>query len=520
MKNKVMALDLGSTGIKVTVFDDKAQILGSRYKEYQTLYPGINMVLQSPTEWWKYFCDASKDLLDSLGVLPQEIACVAPSGQMSALIPIGKDGGLLMDPCLIWADMRTTEQVKDVAKGYGGQDKVYDMTGIGLTEETFTGYKIMWFHKEKPELYEQTQCFLQPKEYIGFRLTGNMATDYSDASETAMMDIRKRTWSEDMLRLMHIDKEKLPPIRHSWDILGYVTEEAAKESGLMAGTPVCVGGGDVSIAALGAGIGEEGSCYFYIGSGSWVGMSSKEPLLDYNHKIACLCNLSGDGYFPHMVGLAGGLCHQWARNLFNQIPGMEKAVDYAMIEEAVGRSLPGAGGLLFLPYLRGGGAPAQNINARGAFLGLEARHGYDDMCRAIMEGVAYILREMIEVLDQKSHSGVKEIILIGGGAKSPAWRQIIADVMQRPIVCTTMKQEANTWGAAKCGGVSVGLWESFEAAQKLVTIENVTQPRKEAGALYDKMYQAFLNAYGHLVPTFDELAECRVMIEKFSKEGF
>ena len=121
-----MALDLGSTGIKVTVFDDKAQILGSRYKEYQTLYPGINMVLQSPTEWWKYFCDASKDLLDSLGVPPQEIACVAPSGQMSALIPIGKDGGLLMDPCLIWADMRTTEQVKDVAKGYGGQDKVYD----------------------------------------------------------------------------------------------------------------------------------------------------------------------------------------------------------------------------------------------------------------------------------------------------------------------------------------------------------------------------------------------------------
>ena len=188
-KDKILALDLGSTGIKVTVFDRGANILGSRYGEYQTLYPGINMVLQSPTEWWRYFCDATKDLLHALKISPQEIACVAPSGQMSALIPIDEEGELLMDPCLIWADMRVSEQVQEVAEGYGGQDKVYDRTGIGLTEETFTGYKIKWFHKEMPALYARTRYFLQPKEYIGFRLTGNVATDYSDASETAMMDI-------------------------------------------------------------------------------------------------------------------------------------------------------------------------------------------------------------------------------------------------------------------------------------------------------------------------------------------
>ena len=517
-KDKILALDLGSTGIKVTVFDRGANILGSRYGEYQTLYPGINMVLQSPTEWWRYFCDATKDLLHALKISPQEIACVAPSGQMSALIPIDEEGELLMDPCLIWADMRVSEQVQEVAEGYGGQDKVYDRTGIGLTEETFTGYKIKWFHKEMPALYARTRYFLQPKEYIGFRLTGNVATDYSDASETAMMDIRERTWSEDMLRLMDIDREKLPPIKHSWDALGKITKEAAKECGLAEGTLVCVGGGDVSIAASGAGIREEGSCYFYIGSGSWVGISSKEPLLDYRHRIACLCSVSGDGYFPHMIGLAGGLSHQWARNLFNDIPGVKGNVDYGMIEGCVARSAIGANGLLFLPYLRGGGAPNQNINARGAFIGLEARHTYDDLCRSIMEGVAFILREMLEVLDQKCSAQIKEVILIGGGAKSAAWRQIIADVIGRPIICTSMKQEANTWGAAKLGGICAGLWESFEEAEKLVKVESVTRPRQETKGVYDGMYQAFFNAYEHLVPTFEELARCRVEIEDLSKE--
>lgn len=518
MKDKIMALDLGSTGIKVTIFDSKAHILGSRYGEYETLYPGINMVLQSPTQWWEYFCHASRELIDSLKLDPQEIACVAPSGQMSALIPIDWEGELLMDPCLIWADMRTTPQVQAVARAYGGQDRVYDMTGIGLTEETFTGYKITWFREQEPELYEKTRYFLQPKEYIGFRLTGQAATDYSDASETAMMDIRRRTWSEDMLRLMKIDAEKMPPIRYSEELLGHVTEEAAGESGLAAGTPVCVGGGDVSIAASGAGIGKEGSCYFYIGSGSWVGMSSKEPLLDYSNRIACLCSATGAGYSPHMMGLAGGLCHQWARNLFNHVPGISEKVDYGIIEDCVNGSPVGANGLVFLPYLRGGGAPTQNINARGAFVGLEARHDYRDMCRAIMEGVAFILREMLEVLDGKSSARIQDVILIGGGAKSAAWRQIIANVIQRPVICTTMKQEANTWGAAKCGGVCVGLWKSFEEAQQMVETESITKPDPFTKGVYDMMYQVFLHIYDSLVPAFDELAECRVKLDQFIKE--
>ncbi len=518
MKNKIMALDLGSSGIKVTLFDNQSHILGSSYKEYNTWYPGLNMTLQSPTEWWEYFCNASKELLESTNTSPDEIACVAPSGQMSALIPLDKDGKLLMDPCIIWADMRTTEQVKRIAKDMGGQDKVYEMTGIGLTEETFTGYKIAWYKENMPEEFSKTTLYLQPKEYIGFKLTGNTATDFSDASESAMMDIKNKTWSDEMLKHIGISKDVLPEIKRSTDLLGHVTAEAAIASGLKEGTPVCVGGGDVSIAAAGAGIGAPGSAYLYIGSGSWVGISSQKPLLDYQNKIACLCSLTGDSYVPHLVGFSGGLSHLWARDLINTIDYLNDKISYDDIEKLAVSSGVGAHGLIFLPYLRGGGAPTQNINARGSFVGLEISHNYGDLCRSIMEGVAFILREMLEILDRTNGEKITDIKLIGGGAKSPIWRQIIADVIQKPICCTSMKQEANTWGAAMCGGICAGLWKDFDEAQNLVTIESVNEPNPDVKPIYDRLYKNFLDAYYALTPVFDDLAESRVLIDQYTKE--
>lgn len=516
-KDKIMALDLGSTGIKVAIFDSKANILGSVYGEYKTYYPGPNMTLQSPTDWWNYFCDASKKLLEENHISPDEIACVAPSGQMSALIPIDKDGKLLMDPCQIWADMRATAQVKEVAKAFDGQENVYYHTGIGLTEETFTGYKIMWFRQNMPELFQQTACYLQPKEYIGFKLTGELATDFSDASETVMMDIQNRTWSKKVLDIIGIREDLLPPIRKSSDLLGYVTEDAARATGLRPGTPVCVGGGDVAIAASGAGVSKDGECYLYIGSGAWVGMCSDKPMLDFEKRIACVCSTTTEGYTPHVVGFSGGLSQQWARELINTIPGIGYNITYNRMDELAAESTIGASGLIFLPYLRGGGAPTQNINARAGFVGLEPRHTYGDICRSILEGVAFILREMVSFLATQTQTEIKEVYLIGGGAKGKLWKQIIANVLQLPVVCTTMKQEANTWGAAKCGGVCVGLWKDFEEAQALVRRESVSMPDPSTKQIYDKLYDAFLTAYEQLIPTFDKLADCRMMIDEFHK---
>lgn len=518
MKDKIIALDLGSTGIKVVLFNSKAEILGLVYDEYKTYYPAPNMTLQSPSDWWKYFCRNSKKLLKETGTTPEEIACVAPSGQMSALIPLDAEGKLLMDPCHIWADMRTSAQVEEVAQRYGGQEKVYNMTGIGLTPETFTGYKIMWLRQNEPEIFAKTTCYLQPKEYIGFKLTGNKATDYSDASETAMMDVRNRKWCKDILDIIGIDETKLPPIKMAYDLLGYVTREAAEESGLAEGTPVCVGGGDVAIAASGAGISKDGECYLYIGSGTWTGICSDKPMLDYEKKIACICSTTSNGYTPHVVAFSGGLSQLWARDLINTIPGLTSYMDYEKMGQLAAESGVGAKGIIFLPFLRGGGAPTQNINARSSFIGLEARHSYGDLCRAILEGVGYIMRQMVEMLQSQTKTKITEVYFIGGGSKSKLWRQIIADILQKPVICTTMKQEANTWGAAKCGGVCVGLWKNFDEAQSLVHRESVTMPDPSKKAVYDLLYEAFLESYEQLVPVFEKLANCREKIENYNKE--
>ena len=175
----------------------------------------------------------------------------------------------------------------------------------------------------------------------------------------------------------------------------------------------------------------------------------------------------------------------------------------------------GANGIIFLPFLRGGGAPTQNINARSSFVGLEARHGYGDICRSILEGVGFIMREMVDMLQARTETPIEQVYFIGGGSKSPLWRQIIADILQKPVICTTMKQEANTWGAAKCGGVCVGIWKSFDEAQRLVKQESITAPDPEKKQVYDRIYETFLETYEQLVPVFDKLAACRQDIENY-----
>ena len=350
MADIILAMDFGSTGVKVTLFDKDANIVGRRYKEYKTYFPQPNYVLQSPREWWESFCCAVKELFETSDIKPQDIACVAPSAQMSSAIPIDREGNVLVDPCWIWADMRTTKQVERITGEFGGREKFYSITGGGMTEETYTGFKIAWVKENMPELFEKTYKFLQAKEFIGLRLTGNMATDFTDASECAMLDIRTKDWSEDILKSIGVTRDKLLPIKKSYDLLGVVTKEAAQMTGLMEGTPVSVGGGDVSIAAAGAGISQEGESYIYIGSGAWMGVYSNMPIIDYGSRMVNVCDVSGQGYLPHQIGYCGGIAHRWMRDLVNAIPGFEGRMDYEKMEKYVLDSKVGANGLLFLPF--------------------------------------------------------------------------------------------------------------------------------------------------------------------------
>lgn len=514
MANKILALDFGSTGVKVTLFDEHSNIISSRYREYKTYYPQPNYVLQSPSEWWQCFCDATKELLAASDVNPNDIACVAPSAQMSTAIPIDKSGNLLIDPCWIWADMRSTEQVDRITSEFGGKEKFYEITGGGMNEETYTGFKIAWIKEKMPDLYKNTHKFLQVKEFIGWKLTGCMATDFTDASECAMMDIRKKEWSNSILSSIGVDNDKLLPIKKSYDLLGSVTKEASLQTGLLEGTPVCVGGGDVSIAAAGAGIAGEGESYIYIGSGAWIGVYSKKPLFDYKTRMVSLCDISGEAYLPHLLGYCGGIAHRWIRDIINNVPGLENQMDYDKIDNYLLQSPAGAKGLMFMPFLRGGGAPYNNLNARGCFLGIDLSHNYYDMCRSIMEGTAYVLRDMIETFEMLNGRQMNKVILIGGGSKSDVWRQIISNVLQRPISCTAMKQEANSWGAAICGGLCAGLWKDIRSAQSLVKIVSKNEPDIQTASVYNELFDIFKKSYKSLVPVYEDLNNARGMLIK------
>ena len=358
-------------------------------------------------------------------------------------------------------------------------------------------------------MYEQTDKFLQVKEFIAWKLTGELATDYTDASECAMMDIGRKTWSDDILRAIGVGREKLLPIRRSYDLLGTVTKEAARRTGLKEGTRVCVGGGDVSIAAAGAGVSGEGDGYIYIGSGAWTGIYSTEPRFDFPARMVILCDLSGEGFVPHQMGYCGGIAHRWMRDTANGIAGLSGKVGYREIEDMVCSSPAGAKGLLFLPFLRGGGAPYNELDARGGFLGFDLSHDYADMCRAVMEGTAFVLREMISKMECSAGIRLHQVTLIGGGSLSACWRQILADVIKRPITCTTMRQEANAWGAAICGGVCVGLWKDIPAAQSLVHVTSVNEPDQKLEGLYDEMNEAAKQAFLGNIDMFHTLARLR-----------
>lgn len=286
--------------------------------------------------------------------------------------------------------------------------------------------------------------------------------------------------------------------------MGHVTAQAAKLTGLVEGTPVVVGGGDVSIGAAGAGIVEEGICYMYIGSAMWTGVYSPHTVADCPSRVLGLSDVSGKGYVPHHIVFGGGVCYQWLRDL-PKFDGQHEALSYDRLNELALDCPPGADGLIFLPYMRGGGAPHHNPKARGAFIGMGLNNHYGHYSRAVMEGIAFGLREMVEIFNVP----FTEVRMAGGGAKSKVWRQIIADITGKKVTTTALTQETNAWGAALCAGVGVGLFEDFTVTNKLLPVLETVEPRPEYKPLYDRMFATFKEAYKALVPTLEELAACR-----------
>lgn len=508
MKSYLLAHDLGTSGNKAVLYSVNGTLIASCLQTYPTRYPHDGWVEQDARDWWQAICKSTRQLLETAHISPGEIAAISFSAQMMGCLPVDKEGNPLR-PMITWADTRASRQEAWMLERVS-MDRVYAITGHRASS-SYSAAKLLWIKDNEPEVFAQTACMLHAKDYIIHCLTGQFVTDYSDASGTNLFDIQKKCWSQELLDAWEIPASILPTPHPSTDLAGTITPKAAAEVGLQAGTPVIIGGGDGSCACVGAGVVEEKNAYCVLGSSSWISAASSKPVFDPQKRTFNWVHLDSSLYTPCGTMQAAGYSYQWFLNAFcgeeKQQAWENETSIHAILAEKVRQVPPGAGGLLYLPYLLGERSPRWDARVRGSFLGLSVTTGKAEMTRAVMEGVGMNLRVILQAL--KAQVPIGKLILIGGGAKETVWPQILADIWDMPIEVAFHCEEATSMGAAMCAGVGIGLYESFRKAPVVQTEMRVFSPGASAGAAYRKLYPLFEQSYNALREVSDGLADFR-----------
>jgi xylulokinase len=500
----ILAHDLGTTGDKITLFDaESGAVVASVFEAYDTAYPHPNWAEQDPADWQRALHQGTRRLLAQATALPTpvapgDIAVVSFSGTMNGALAVDADGVPLRS-AILWADQRGIAEAQLLADRCG-EAHVYRTTGTRVTPSC-SAAKFLWIQRHQPEVYSRTRFFLQVKDYAAFLLTGVFASDYSDASNTNLFDLEARAWATGLITTAGLDPAKLPPLFPSTAVTGRVTPEAAKHTGLLAGTPVVVGGGDGACATVGAGAVHPGDAYANIGSSAWLAVAADRPLLDPEMRTFNLAHLD-----PELVICLGSM--QAAGGAFDWLERLLRGEAEGDLHDALSLAAasvpPGANGLIFLPYLLGERSPYWNPLARGAFVGLTMSHGRPEVARAVLEGVAFNLRLILDAF-QSQGVVIPAMRLIGGGARSPLWRQILADVLGMPILLPELVTEATSLGAAIAGGVGVGIFDNFAVADRFIRTAVAAQPKPVALARYAELAPLFCAAYRGLEPVFGRL---------------
>ncbi len=494
----ILAHDLGTTGDKAILFDTTGAIIASAFAPYKTAYPHPGWAEQDAADWWRAVCGSTRQLLSG-GIAAGDVAAVSFSGMMNGALLVDRQGEPL-HPAIIWADQRATAEARFLAECCGFEE-VYRRTGH-RPGASYTAAKLLWLKRHRPDLYARAWQVLQAKDYAAYKLCGIFATDYSDASSTNLFDLERLTWAEGIVGAVGLDLHKLPPVYPSTTVIGRVTPAAAAETGLLSGTPVVIGGGDGACATVGAGSVRPGEAYTYIGSSSWIAVTAERPLYDPQMRTFTFAHLVPGLYFPTGTMQCAGGSFDW---LVRLLEGQGDGSLYDALRAAAEQVPPGARGLLFLPYLIGERSPHWNPLARGAFVGLTTAHGRAEMARAVLEGVALNLKMILDAFLEQGEP-IQAMRLIGGGARNPLWRQILADVYALPILRPALLAEATSLGAAIAGGVGVGLFPGFEVVHQFVQVEAGEQPDPAHGQPYAILYDLFRRTYTLLEPIFEELA--------------
>ena len=502
----LIGIDVGTTGTKALLIDEEGRVLASEMTEYPMYTPRPQWAEQDPADWWQAAIASIRRVVGESRTNGADISGIGLTGQMHGMVMLDAQGKVLR-PCIMWNDQRTAAQCEWITNTVG-RERFLNLT-LNPALPGFTAPKIIWTRENEPDVYAQAAQVLLPKDYVRYRLTGEYATEVSDASGTVLLDVSRRRWSQQVLQELGIPSDWMPRCVESPDITGEISSQAADLIGLPAGIPVVGGAGDQAASAVGTGIVEPGLVSVTVGTSGVVFAYTDEAIRDPEGRLHTFCHAVPGKWHVMGVTLSAGGSFRWFRDtlglLEKNVAALSGVDPYEILTAEASNAPAGCEGLLFLPYLTGERTPYPDPNARGAFFGLTLRHDKRHMARAVLEGVSYSLRDCIELFRDLAIP-IQQVRAVGGGARSATWCQIMADVFGTQLV-TINVTDSTAYGAALLAGVGTGIYGSVpEACSATVHIVERTEPIAESQAMYNEYYPIYRSLYSALKPAFDGVA--------------
>lgn len=503
----LIGIDLGTSATKTVLFDEVGNIIASAAREYPLYQPQNGWAEQKPEDWREAALETLKEVVETSHINKEDIKGLGISGQMHGLVMLDEKGDVIR-PAIIWCDQRTGKECEEITQKVGKERLIEITANPALTG--FTASKILWVRKHEPGNYAKCRHILLPKDYIRYILTGVFATEVSDASGMQLLDVPNRCWSEEVLEKLEIEKELLPKVYESIEVTGTILPQIAQETGLSVNTVVVGGAGDNAAAAVGTGIVKEGRAFTTIGTSGVVYAHSDKVVIDKKGRVHTFCCAVPGAWHVMGVTQGAGLSLKWFKDNFceDYIAQAEKEQKdvYEIINQEVEKIPIGSGKLLYLPYLMGERTPHLDPDCRGVFFGLSAIHNRNNMLRAVMEGVSYSLKDCYEILVEMGMT-IEEMMVCGGGGKSPVWKQMLSDLYGCHVNTVTAK-EGPALGVAILAGVGAGIYESVEeGCKRALEVKVGCAPKEEDRELYLKYYQIYKELYPDLKQEFQRLQE-------------
>jgi xylulokinase len=496
----LLAYDVGTSGTKAALVTTDGRVVATAYDPYSVTYPRPLWAEQNPEDWWRAVGVTTRRVLEAGHIRPSDVASLSASTQMINLIPVDANGRPLM-PCVSWLDGRAGEEAHRIVRMLGGPAVFAMIVGVVLTGKDLLP-KYLWLKRHVPDVYREAAAFIDASGYLLHRLTGRMVSEWSVASVTGLFNLKSKTWDTGLMRVFGVDRAKYPELVRSVDKVGGLRREAAAHLGLVEGTPVFGGAGDAMAAAVGSGAVGEGEGHICLGTSGFVGIVTSRRVTG---KRGIPTIQSAD---PAKLLLISemetcGACLKWAaRELYG---ADDSPAAYARMDDDVAGTPPGAGRLLFSPWMYGERSPVADETLRSSFINLGTNHTRPQMARAIYEGVAYNLRWMVESISELFGFRPDPLRVMGGGARGRPWLRIVADITGRRLETIAHPQEAAAVGAALLGAVGLGLYPSVESLKSLVQAESVIEPDASHAATYDELYRAYKEIYRSLRGLYHEL---------------